>query len=30
MLRFNLSLDDIGNCEETTAFVKKSIPQFGI
>ena len=23
MLRFNLSLDDIGNCEETTAFVKK-------
>ena len=25
MVRLNLSLDDVGNCEETAAFVKKGI-----
>ena len=25
MVRLNLSLDDIGNCEETTAFIKKRV-----
>ena len=25
MVRLNLSLDDVGNCEETTAFVKKGV-----
>ena len=25
MVRLNLSLDDVGNCEETTPFVKKGV-----
>ena len=25
MVRLNLSLDDVGNCEETTAFAKKGV-----
>ena len=25
MVRLNLSLDDVGNCEETNAFVKKGV-----
>ena len=25
MVRLNLCLDDVGNCEETTAFVKKGV-----